>query len=164
MDWAPNGLNWEWTEVRVDWTQNRPNSEWTELRIDWTQNGPNPEWTQPRRDSTLTELNPNWDSTPNGLSPDWDSIPNGLNSEWDSALNSSQPQMVQCQGVYQKNGFKNTIIYFSQRRLPGPQHVSSAPCWRKWKPNKLKNKFFFTAVEIVPFEIERNLRLSPIRC
>jgi hypothetical protein len=23
---------------------------------------------------------------------------------------------------------------------------------------------YFTAVEIVPFEIERNLRLSPVRC
>jgi hypothetical protein len=25
-------------------------------------------------------------------------------------------------------------------------------------------KLFFTAVESVPFEVERNLRLSPVRC
>ncbi len=48
--------------------------------------------------------------------------------------------MVQFQGVsiewIQK---ENTIIYFSQRRLSGPQHMSSASCWSSWKPNKLKN-------------------------
>jgi hypothetical protein len=92
MDWTwngphPNGLNPEWTALRMDWTQNGLNSEWTEIRMDSTQNGLNSEWTQPRIDSSRNGLNPDWDSTPNGLNPEWDSTPNRLNPDWDSIPN-----------------------------------------------------------------------------
>jgi hypothetical protein len=62
--------------------------------------------------------------------------------------------------MYLKREYNNI---FYQRRLSGPQHVNSALCGRSWKPNKLKN-IFFTAVEIVPFEVERNSRLIPVQC
>jgi hypothetical protein len=153
MDWTPNGLNPECTEPRLDWTPNGPNSEWTEPRMYWTLNGPNSEWSELRIDSTPNGTQPRMDSTPTGTEPRL-----RLNSEWDSTSTIlSTSNGVQWQGgVHQKNAFKkrsglslslgwvsvgvvvdlkreNTSFYFSQRRLSGPQHTCSAPCWRSWK-------------------------------
>jgi hypothetical protein len=54
----------------MDQTQNGLNSEWTELRMDSTPNGLNPDWTQPRLglNPEWTELT-EWDSTSNFYQP-----------------------------------------------------------------------------------------------
>jgi hypothetical protein len=123
MDWAPNVLKPDWTELRMDWTQNGLNLEWTEPRMDWTSNGPNPEWTEPRMYWNPIGLNPEWtelrmDWTQNGLNSEWtelrmDSTPTGLNPEWTELRIGleflSTSNGVQCQvvhKVYQKNGSK----------------------------------------------------------
>ncbi len=142
MDPTPAGLNLEWTEPRMYWTSNGPNSEWTELRMDSTPTGLNPDWTQPQpglnhvRDSTLTgtqpllRLNPEWTQHRLRLKPEWTELRMGLNLKFLSTSNG-----VQCHGVHISKEWiskENTSVYFSRRRLSGPQHSSSAPCWRSW--------------------------------
>jgi hypothetical protein len=138
--------------------------------------GLNPEWTQPRMG-----LNPEWDCTPNGtqprmgLNPDWTQprlglTPNGLNPDWDSTPTETElrmglnleflstSNMVYNVYIYQKDGFKKRehwSVYFSQKRLSEPQHIHNFSSMLK----KLETiKMIFTAVEILPFEVDRNLR------
>ncbi len=159
MDPTPNGLKPEWTHPRRDPTPKGLDHEWTELRMDSTPKG----------------LNPNWDSTPNELDPDWDSTLTWLNSEWDSTSNSSQPRMALFHCPYieilqfslnmnqsvpiSKEWISkhNTIIFIINTRITEELQKDSL------HKNQTK-KLFFTAVEIVPFEVERNSRLSPVRC
>jgi hypothetical protein len=128
--------------------------------MDPTPTGPNPEW-----DSTPNGPNPEWDSIPNGtqprmgLNPEWTELRMGLNLEFLSASTSNfyQPQIWCTMCTYIKRmdlKRENTSVYFSQKKvIRASTYTSSAPCWRSWKL-----KMFFTAVEIVPFEVDRNLR------
>ncbi len=98
--------------------------------MDRTQNGLNSEWTQPRRDSTPSGLNPRlglnpkWTQPRLGLNPEWTELRMGLNLKFISTSNGTISRCKSLEWIQKEN----TIIYFSQRRLSGPQHMSSAPC------------------------------------
>jgi hypothetical protein len=100
-------------------------------------------------------LNPDWTQPRLGLNPEWTELRMGLNLEFLSTSN-----MVYNVYLYQKDGFKkreNTDQSISvKKRLSGPQHTNEFSSMLK----KLGTiKMFFTAVEIVPFEVvDRNLR------
>jgi hypothetical protein len=86
----------------MDLTRNGLNLEWTELRMDSTLNGLNPEWTQPWMDSTPNELNPNWDSTPNGLNPEWTELRMELNLEF----------LLTSNGTISPSEYNNYTVFF----------------------------------------------------
>ncbi len=192
MYWTPNGPNSEWTEPWMYSTPTGLNPDQdstpTGLNPDWdsTPNGLNPDW-----DSTPTGLNSEWDSTSSSSQPrmvynvkvyikrmdlkrdrGWVSVRvesrSGLNPDWEWTQNGTQPRiplnlewctMSRCTHIKRMDLKREYISLFQSKKVIRASTYGFSSMLKKLETIKM----FFTAIEIVPFMVDRNLRLSPVR-